>query len=193
MGQRMFVAIKPSEEAVADLAAFLEPRSQHPWIDPRQWHLTLAFLPSVPEHREEELAEALAERLLRLAPLRLRLAGAGAFPDPFHATVLWMDVRGDLDGLAATAQAVRRTSNHVGATPDGQAFRPHLTVSRLRRPQQETRWVEVLQTYAGPEWVADEVELIASHLQPGGRGRPRHETVSVAELADREDTDGSTW
>ena len=38
------MAIKPSEEAVADLAAFLEPRSQHPWIDPRQWHLTLAMI-----------------------------------------------------------------------------------------------------------------------------------------------------
>lgn len=191
MGQRMFVAITPGQEAVEDLARFLEPRDQHPWIDPAQWHLTLAFLASVPEHREDELVEALTERLRRRPAMRLRLAGAGAFPDPAHASVLWMDVAGDRAALTETAYAVRRTCNAVGATPDGQAFRPHLTVSRLRRKQEQRRWVQVLDTYDGPGWEVRDVALVASHLGTG-RTRPRHETVAVARLGEREDTHGST-
>lgn len=191
MGQRMFVAITPAEEAVEDLARFLEPRAEHPWIDPAQWHLTLAFLASVPEHREDELAAALTARLRRRPAMRLRLRGAGAFPDPARASVLWMDVAGDCEALAETAQAVRRTCNKAGATPDGQAFRAHLTVSRLRRKQDQRRWVQILDTYDGPDWEAREVTLLASHLGTG-HNRPRHETVAVARLAEREDTHGST-
>ena len=191
MGQRMFVAIRPGQDAVEDLARFLEPRDEHPWIDPGQWHLTLAFLPSVAEHREDELVEALTERLRRRPAMRLRLAGAGAFPDPAHAAVLWMDVAGDREALTSTAHAVRGTCNSVGAPPDGQAFRPHLTVSRLRRKQEQRRCVRVLDTYDGPAWEAREVSLVASHLGTG-HNRPRHETVAVARLGEREDTDGST-
>lgn len=191
MGQRMFVAITPGPEAVEDLTRFLEPRDQHPWIDPAQWHLTLAFLANVPDHRQDELIEALTVRLRRRPAIHLRLAGAGAFPDPSHASVLWMDVGGDRDALTKTAHTVRRTCNSVGATPDGQAFRPHLTVSRLRRKQEQRRWVEVLNTYAGPAWEAREVAVVASHLGTG-HNRPRHETVAVAPLGEREDTHGST-
>jgi RNA 2',3'-cyclic 3'-phosphodiesterase len=190
MGQRMFVAITPGQEAIAHLARFLEPRDQHPWIDPSQWHLTLAFLASVPEHREDELIDALAARLRTRPAMRLRLSGAGAFPDPAHASVLWMDVAGDRDALSETAYAIRRTCNSLGATPDGRTFQPHLTVSRLRRKQEQRRWVEVLDTYDGPEWEAREVALVASHLG-SGHNRPRHETVAVAPLGAREDTHGS--
>lgn len=190
MGQRMFVAITPPDEVLEHLSAFLEPREQHPWIRPEQWHLTLAFLADVPDHRQDELAEVLVCRLARRPRMRLRLSGAGAFPDPTQAKVLWMDVEGDLAELRDTARTVRHTCNTVGATPDGQRFRPHLSVSRLRRAQDQRRWLEVLHTYDGPEWEVEDVALVASHL---GRGdnRPRHETVIVAPLGEREDGNGS--
>ena len=55
---------------------------------------------------------------------------------------------------------------------------PHLTLGRFPRAADATRWVRVLQAYAGPPWVASEVAVVASHL-PRERGhRPRHEVLA---------------
>ena len=177
MGQRMFVAVVPPLEVREDLASFLEPRNGHPWIDPDQWHLTLAFLESVPESRADELIDALAQAATKRRPMRLQLAGAGAFPEPARAKVLWIGVDGDVDELDRVAVNVRSAAAHHGATPDGKAFRAHLSVSRLRKVQHEAKWVDVLSTYRGPAWTASSIELIASYLHEGPRGRPRYETV----------------
>ena len=48
---RMFVAVRPPEPVLDDLADYVEPRrdvdSPLRWSRPEQWHVTLAFLPSV--------------------------------------------------------------------------------------------------------------------------------------------------
>ncbi len=182
MGQRMFVAVMPPTAVRDDLAAFLEPRNGHPWIDPEQWHITLAFLESVPEARLDELVEALTDATAKRHPLNLRLAGAGAFPEPVRAKVLWMGVQGDVDELSRLARNVRAAATATGANPDGKPFSPHLSVSRLRKVGHEAKWVDVLSTYCGPSWQAHSIQLVASYLHEGPRGRPRYETVGTFPL-----------
>ena len=63
----MFVSVTPPEEVREGLASFLEAREGMPWIDPSQWHLTLAFMPSVPQAREDELVEHLGSAAARVA------------------------------------------------------------------------------------------------------------------------------
>ena len=65
----------------------------------------------------------------------------------------------------------------AGAAPEGGPFHPHLTLARLRRPGEVTRWLRVLGGYAGPGWTSDEVTLIESHLGEGPRRRPRYEVL----------------
>ena len=36
------------------------------------------------------------------------------------------------------------------------------------------RWLQVLDTYAGPTWTVDTVSLVESHLGQGPGGRPRY-------------------
>ena len=63
MGQRMFVAVRPSEGAVEDLEHFLEPRqdaADFPFVRSSQWHLTLSFMASVSDHALGPLEERLA-------------------------------------------------------------------------------------------------------------------------------------
>lgn len=179
MGQRMFVAVAPPPEFVADLSDFLAPREGMPWVDPAQWHLTLAFMSSVPVAREDELVERLGTATARVAPFDVELRGAGSFPDASRAKVLWLGVdesaRPSLERLAKGARSAAGVS---GAPPDGRAFVPHLTLARLRRPVEATRWLRVLETYRSPSWRVEEVELVASHLGGGPKGRPRHEVVA---------------
>jgi RNA 2',3'-cyclic 3'-phosphodiesterase len=181
--QRMFVALTPSPEAVRDLSDFLEPRlgagADLRWSDPAQWHLTLAFLPRVPERALDGLAERLARAAGRRAPFTAALTGGGAFPNPLQAKVLYVgvDVASDDPVLPRLADSCRAAANRAGAPTEGGRFHPHVTVARCGRPAQLLRWVRLLDTYAGPLWPVDRLTLYASHLGEGRRGRPRHEVV----------------
>ncbi|MDO9457889.1 RNA 2',3'-cyclic phosphodiesterase [Nocardioides sp.] len=185
---RLFVAVVPPEEVVDHLDAFLEPRREHGrfrWTSAEQLHVTLAFLEQVPERSLDALVEGLQRGAARRQPFEARVAGGGAFPDPAHAKVLWagldlaVDARAELDRLAAGARAA---ASHAGLVVDGQRFRPHVTLARLGRGQEVTRWVRLLDGYAGPAWTVDRVVLVESHLGEGPRRRPRHEPVAELEL-----------
>lgn len=176
----MFVAIRPPETVREQIAEFLAPRDGMTWIDSAQWHITLAFLPSVPDHRDDELIHALERTALRHKAFELRLSGAGAFPNPIGARVLWL--RPDVD-LTELATGVRHAANSVGATPDGQRFAGHLSVARPRRPLDARRWLQVLDTFTTERWPVTEIELVASYLGEGAHRRPRHEVVATVPLA----------
>lgn len=179
---RMFVAVTPPDEAALDLADYLEPRqeagSELRWTDPPQWHLTLAFMPSVPERVLEDLGERVARAAQRRPVLGLRLAGAGAFPNAYAARVLWAGVEHEGDGLAHLAHGIRAVCAKAGAAPQGGPFHPHITLARFKRPAEATRWIRALEPYAGPAWIAREVTLVSSHLGEGRGRRPRYEEVA---------------
>ncbi len=182
--QRMFVAVVPPDDVVEELADFLEPREGMPWIAAEQWHLTLAFMESVPDHRVDDLADGLADRLGRHAAFDVRLWGAGCFPAPERASVLWLGVDEPAgERLTSLSTNARHVANSVGATPDGRAFVPHLTLARLRRPVEATKWLRVLDAFVSSAWTVDEVHLVESHLGEGAHRRPRHETVARLPLA----------
>lgn len=187
-GQRMFVAVAPSASAIEHLDEFLEPRRQAAdfrWSTAEQFHVTLAFLESVEEYRIDALLEELEVAAKRRRTFAARIAGGGAFPDASRARVVYAGL--DLGAAAATeidrlAVGCRTAVTRTGIDVDGQRFRPHITLARLGRPADVTDWVRLLDTYAGPDWVADRVSLVASYLGEGPRGRPRYETLAELPL-----------
>lgn len=176
----MFVAVLPPEEVRDEIEEFLSVRSGMPWIDRDQWHFTLAFLESVPDHRVDELIEELERAALRHKAFDLAVAGGGCFPSVERAAVLWLGGPGLSISLA---DSVRGAANSVGATPDGRGFVPHLTVARLRHRVEATKWLRVLDTFRSRTWRVDSVSLVASYLHEGPAGRPRYETVAELPLA----------
>lgn len=186
----MFAAITPAAEAVEDLAEFLEPRqavdSSLRWTLPEQWHVTLAFMAHVPERRLDDLTERLERAAKRRTPWVCRLAGAGAFPHPGAAKVLWAGVDcGDDEGaeeLRRLATGARAAAGKAGADVDGGRFHPHLTLARLRHGEDLTRWLRVFDAYRGPTWTVSELALIESHLGQGPHGKPRYDTVATFPL-----------
>jgi 2'-5' RNA ligase len=186
---RIFVAVVPSETALDDLAEFLDPRRDAGpdlrWTDPSLWHVTMAFMADVPAGVVDTMVDGVAQAVAPRAPIPLRIKGGGAFPNPYEARVTWMGVDGApeaLDALAGAARAVRRACSHVGANPEGGPFTAHLTVARSRHPFEATRWLRVLDGYAGPTWTAEEVTVFASH-QREGKSRPHYEPIAVVELS----------
>lgn len=179
---RMFIALPLPEEAKDDLSTFLEPRQDAArqahglrWTLPEQWHLTLAFLPEVADRHTDELLERLERATSRRRPLDLRLAGAGAFPNPARAKVLWTGVEHEGEELMRLAGGARAAGAKSGIEVGGGRYHAHLTLARLSAPSEVTHWLRVLDSYAGPSWQAQEVQLIASYLGEGRRGTSRHE------------------
>lgn len=183
---RMFIALPLPEAVKNHLSEFLEPRRQAGpelrWTGPEQWHLTLAFLPEVADHIEDELLERLARAASRRKPLALRLAGAGAFPNPDQAKVLWAGVEHGGEELTRLAGGVRSAAAKSGGTVGAGRFHAHLTLARRSVPADATRWLNVLDLYSGPSWQAGEVQLIASYLGQGHNGHARHEVREIFPL-----------
>jgi 2'-5' RNA ligase len=183
---RMFVAVVPPVEVLENLAAFVEPRqdvdSPLRWVASEHWHLTLAFMSSVADRHLDELTERLTRAAHRRHPFELQLEGAGSFPNPARTKVLWTGVRGDTQHLEQLAVGARAAASKSGIEVDGAKFRPHLTLARLSRPVDVTKWLRVFDAYSGPSWQVTEIELIESHLGQGPRGRPRYQTVETFAL-----------
>jgi 2'-5' RNA ligase len=181
----MFVAVVPPDDAVEDLDTFLDVRraaADFRWSRAEQWHLTLAFFAAVPESALDDLIDRLRSAASRRQGFGCRISGGGAFPDAARAKVLWAGLvtehDEELDRLAAGARAAGATA---GIDVGGERFRPHLTLARLGRPAEVTRWVRLLDGYAGPRFHVDRVSLIAS-LRAGSGHRRRHETVAEIPL-----------
>ena len=180
---RMFAAVVPPSSVIEDLDAFLEARREAAafrWTLPEQFHVTLAFLAEVPDRRYDDLVERLGRAAARRTPFAAGVAGGGAFPHAAAAKVLWAGL--DLEEsanveLGRMATGARAAATKAGVEVDGARFRPHVTVARTGRPQEVSRWVRLLDGYAGPRWTVDRVDLVASHLGQGPRNRPRYETV----------------
>lgn len=185
---RLFAAIVPPEEECEDLAEFLRPRQESSvdlpvrlrWTLPHQWHVTLAFMPDAPQRCLDELHERLIRACAKRRPIPMSLSGAGAFPHVPAAKVLWTGVQmseDDREELRRLSVGCRSAAAKSGADVEGGRFHPHVTLARLGRPADALRWVQVLDTYDGPQWQAQEVCLFASYLGQGLRGRPRYELM----------------
>ena len=153
----MFVAVVPPDDVIEHLDEFLAPRreaAEFRWTLPEQYHVTLAFLPTVPDRKLDDLVSRLERAAARRTAFETRVAGGGAFPNPARSKVLWAgldltdDARTELDRAATGARAA---ATRAGLEVDGQRFRPHLTVAWIGRPTDTTSWVRLLDAYAGPD------------------------------------------
>ena len=184
---RMFVAAVPPAEVLEDLEEFLAVRREAAafrWALPEQWHITLTFLAEVPDRCYDDLVERLERAARKRHPMRATIAGGGAFPNVGRARVLWAGVElDDREELRRLATGCRAAASKAGIEVAGERFKPHITVARMGRPVEATRWVRLLAAYRGPSYQLDEISLIASHLGEGPRKRPRYEVLESFALS----------
>ncbi|MGY1436379.1 RNA 2',3'-cyclic phosphodiesterase [Streptomyces reniochalinae] len=174
---RLFAALWPPAEAVAELARFTRPLTRLPgagdlrWTRPESWHFTLSFYGEVSEEQTDDLAARLARAAHRAGgPVPMRLGAGGRFGD----RALWAGVHQDTDraALARLAAATTAAGRRAGVFPADAhpSFRPHLTLARARnRGTTDLRpYVVQLEPFAGSSWSARELLLVRSEPPTSG-------------------------
>jgi RNA 2',3'-cyclic 3'-phosphodiesterase len=181
---RLFVGFAPPAAVLDDLDAACAPlrpgREDLRWTSRELWHITLAFLGEVAEDSLDRLLPRLERAARRHLAFGLSLAGAGAFPGPARANVLWSGLSGDRKALGELAMSVSAGARRAGVPPpdEGRHYRPHVTLARCRMPADVRSIVDDLSGYQGPAWSVEEIYLIRSTLG----GQPRYETLGTWKL-----------
>jgi RNA 2',3'-cyclic 3'-phosphodiesterase len=146
------------------------------WIDPLEWHLTLAFMGPTPAADLPRLTAALSEVAANHAPFSIPTGGLGAFPSRREVRILWYGLADRSRRLAELAIAVRLAVGCETASP----FRAHLTLARARGDRgvgvPATTWKVPMP--AG-QLAVQEIVLYRSHL---GAGPARYEILAAAPL-----------
>jgi 2'-5' RNA ligase len=173
MTQRLFVAVVPPPGVREAWDAFLAPRrdagTDLRWVLPESWHLTCAFMPRVTDGAADGLEEALGAVAARTRPFTVTVDGAGAFPDPDEAKVLWLGVGEGATELGELAIRCRNAASSCGIEVDGGRFRPHVTIARANG-RRVLRWLQVLEAIGRQTWPVTAFRLVRSQLLPGGAG-----------------------
>lgn len=177
---RLFTALELPAPVLTRLGAVLAalqaaaPPGSVRWVRPEGLHLTLQFYGAVEAKRAPALQAALAEVAAGAAPVKLDLAGLGAFPNPARARVLWVGVAGEVELLRRLQRAVEAAGQALGFRPDERGYHPHLTLGRVNqplRPADQGRLAEALArtpVSPGAPFLLSELSLIRSDLRPGG-------------------------
>lgn len=165
------MALQPPEDVLDAVAAAVSParsvRAGLRWEPRDRYHLTLRFLGAVPELAP--LVGALAAAASDREAFAFQLGGAGAFPKPGRARVVWIGAARGGDDLVRLAGALTGALRPLGYEPDRQAFHPHLTVARLKVPGNVAGVLAAIGPEAvGEPFTAREVVLYRSELSAQG-------------------------
>jgi 2'-5' RNA ligase len=191
---RLFFAIALDDAQRLALAAAqdaLRPQAGRAvrWVAPETAHLTLVFLGTVDAGRVDELLAAAEGALASIPAPTLRLGPAGAFPNVRRPRALWLGLAAGTHELALVQAALATTLEKLGFAREPRAFRPHLTLGRVREQAHSAEIADLAEALARlpapapTSWKPQAVGLYHSELLPQG---PRYTLLGEALLGGQE-------
>src|SRR5436190_18900465 len=134
--KRLFVSIELPESMTEGLACLNPQLPGVRWLEPRQMHLTLAFLGSV----ETDIQQTLSEKLEAISwkSFFLPLVGLGTFPSKGWPKIIWIGVGSGHPHLFQLHKRVQEALLAVGLEPDLRSFHPHIPLARCRDVSPQT-------------------------------------------------------
>jgi RNA 2',3'-cyclic 3'-phosphodiesterase len=164
-----------------DLTGDLRQRLPHArWTTPENQHITLKFLGATHTELLPDVMRACAEVAAMHRAARIRLSGLGAFPNGRRARVVWIGVDDDDGLLHRLAEALDEGLSPLGFAPEDRAYRPHLTLARLKSPAPVGDLETVLSGVGWKPISVDHLSLYRSHLSPRGAVYERLQEFGLA-------------
>lgn len=170
------------DEAIAGLHA---EAPELDWAVPQGRHVTMKFLGDVDPDRIDAIALVMDAIARSHRPFSIRLAHIGAFPNFRKARVVWLGVEHE-PRLELLQHDVEVAADGIGFELDGRAFRPHVTLARVKEPLDIDRARRLARAARKVDFTASvdvaEMTLFESSLAPTGA---RHSRIHAATLGGR--------
>ena len=145
---RVFCAIELTEEVRGRLREHIErlrarvPEVAASWTRVENIHLTLKFFGNVAKDQLAAISEAASQTVEEFSAFKIEIGGTGVFPRASRAQVLWIGVNDPSGQLSALQQTLENECAAAGFPKEDRAYRPHLTIARLRKPEGARRLAE---------------------------------------------------
>ena len=135
-------------QAVPDAAAS--------WSRSENIHLTVKFFGNVDQRRVTAISAAAARVVKEFSPIQIEVGKTGVFPRPSRPQVLWIGIDDASRALANLHKQFEHEFAREGFPKEDRAFRPHLTIARIRKPHNSDRLAEA---HLGMEFSSVTIEL----------------------------------
>jgi len=174
MDLRCFISIELPEKHKKHIGIYIEKlkaaNADVKWVPAENLHLTLKFLGKTPE----EMLAKINKKLLSAAKMHekfyIHLFGAGVFPNMKQPRVVWLGMK-DAEDAIKLQKDIDGSMAELGFEKEDRAFKPHLTIGRIRSPKNKDILVRELTTlkevYFGKIEVKN-IALMKSELKPSG-------------------------
>jgi len=115
------------------------------WTREHNLHLTLKFFGDTQIGKVELLSQALQRAANRVPVFQIELNGCGSFPPRGKPNVLWIGIEDPSGELQNLYKFLEDECAKEGFDRDLRPFHPHLTIARIRHPQNSRRLAELHQ------------------------------------------------
>lgn len=146
------------------------PEATASWSLPENIHLTVKFFGNVDQSRVPVISAA-GERVVKgFSPIHIEAGTTGVFPRPSRPQVLWIGIDDSSGALLKLQQRLEDEFAREGFPKEDRAFRPHLTIARIRKPQNSNLLAEAHMRleFSPVEVVLRELVLLRSELSSKG-------------------------
>lgn len=140
------------------------------WTRVENIHLTLKFFGNVAVDRIQRISEAAERAVKQFSVFQIGVGETGVFPRPSRPQVLWIGVSDPSRKLTVLQERFENECAADGFAKEDRAYRPHLTIARLRKPEGARRLADAhLQMRFPPiEMAVKELVVFRSELSPKG-------------------------
>lgn len=145
---RVFCAVELPEEARVQLQEHIArlrkeiPDAAASWSRVENIHLTLKFFGNVAVDRTPKISAAAKRTAEQFSQFQIGVGNTGVFPRPSRAQVLWIGVSDSSGQLSTLQKRFEDECAAEGFPKEDRAYRPHLTIARIRKPEGTRRLAE---------------------------------------------------
>ena len=184
---RVFCAVELPDEVRARLEDHVRrlrkevPEAAASWSRVENIHLTLKFFGNVEVKRIERISAAAERAVKAFSAFQIGVGGTGVFPRPSRPQVLWIGISDPSGQLAALQERFENECAVEGFPKEDRAYRPHLTIARLRKPEGARQLADthLQMKFEMIEMPVKEIVIFHSELSPKGS---TYTIISAADL-----------
>ena len=150
------------------------------WVHKDHIHLTMKFLGDLTDQMAVDVCRLCQNIAAQFDPFEFGVRGAGCFSNHSRPRVLWVGIADPSGSVRRLHERIETTLGPLGLRRELRAFRPHVTLGRVRsgKNAQDLRSaVKKNEDFEAGIQAAKEITIFSSQLSPDG---PLHTVIGRA-------------